>query len=88
MATVQVRYLVHDVDPEATPFYTQHLGFKLDMRPAPPFALWRAAARLRLGLDAPTGQGVNRCRIGRRRQADREGRFLDINTSHCLCLDV
>ena len=38
MAKVQVRYIVNDVD-EAITFYTKHLGFKLDMHPAPPFAM-------------------------------------------------
>ena len=32
-----VRYIVRDVD-EALPFYTEGLGFRLDMRPAPGFA--------------------------------------------------
>ncbi|HVA13824.1 MAG TPA: VOC family protein [Stellaceae bacterium] len=31
------RYIVNDVD-AAIAFYTQHLGFKLEMHPAPPFA--------------------------------------------------
>jgi catechol 2,3-dioxygenase-like lactoylglutathione lyase family enzyme len=38
MASVQVRYIVRDVA-SAIAFYTQHLGFKLDMHPAPPFAM-------------------------------------------------
>jgi catechol 2,3-dioxygenase-like lactoylglutathione lyase family enzyme len=38
MATVQVRYIVHDVD-TAIEFYTTHLGFALEMHPAPPFAM-------------------------------------------------
>jgi catechol 2,3-dioxygenase-like lactoylglutathione lyase family enzyme len=31
------RYIVNDVD-AAIDFYTRHLGFKLEMHPAPPFA--------------------------------------------------
>ena len=31
------RYIVNDVD-AAIDFYTQHLGFKVEMHPAPPFA--------------------------------------------------
>jgi catechol 2,3-dioxygenase-like lactoylglutathione lyase family enzyme len=31
------RYIVHDVD-ASIDFYTTHLGFKLEMHPAPPFA--------------------------------------------------
>ena len=38
MATVQVRYIVHDVE-RAIQFYTTHLGFKLEMHPAPRFAM-------------------------------------------------
>jgi catechol 2,3-dioxygenase-like lactoylglutathione lyase family enzyme len=51
MATVQVRYIVHDVD-AAIPFYTEQLGFKLDMHPAPPFAML-SRGDLRLVLSAP-----------------------------------
>ena len=35
MATVQVRYIVNDVD-AAIEFYTKQLGFELVMHPAPP----------------------------------------------------
>jgi catechol 2,3-dioxygenase-like lactoylglutathione lyase family enzyme len=38
MATVQVRYIVNDVD-EAIQFYTEQLGFTLQMHPAPAFAM-------------------------------------------------
>lgn len=37
MGKVSVRYIVHDVD-AAIPFYTDKLGFKLEMHPAPGFA--------------------------------------------------
>ena len=37
MSKVSVRYIVNDVD-EALPFYTDVLGFKVDMHPAPGFA--------------------------------------------------
>ena len=37
MATVSVRYIVHDVD-QAIAFYTEHLGFAEMMHPAPTFA--------------------------------------------------
>jgi catechol 2,3-dioxygenase-like lactoylglutathione lyase family enzyme len=57
MATVQVRYIVHDVD-AAVAFYTTHLGFKLEMRPAPPFAmLSRGDLRLVLSAPNPVGGG-------------------------------
>jgi catechol 2,3-dioxygenase-like lactoylglutathione lyase family enzyme len=51
MATVQVRYIVHDVD-SAIAFYTTQLGFKLDMHPAPAFAML-SRGDLRLVLSAP-----------------------------------
>ena len=38
MATVQVRYIVDDVD-AAIAFYTEQFGFKLEMHRAPPFAM-------------------------------------------------
>ena len=38
MATVQVRYIVDDVD-AAIAFYTEQFGFKLEMHPVPPFAM-------------------------------------------------
>ena len=55
MATVQVRYIVNDVD-AAVEFYTKQLGFKLDMYPAPPFAMLSRGG-LRLVLSAPDPQG-------------------------------
>ncbi len=57
MATVQVRYIVHDVD-AAIVFYTRQLGFSLEMHPAPPFAmLSRGDLRLVLSAPNPTGGG-------------------------------
>lgn len=55
MATVQVRYIVHDVE-TAIRFYTAQLGFKLDMHPAPPFAML-SRGDLRLVLSAPNPAG-------------------------------
>jgi catechol 2,3-dioxygenase-like lactoylglutathione lyase family enzyme len=55
MASVQVRYIVHDVD-AAIAFYTTHLGFTLDMHPAPPFAML-SRGELRLVLSAPNPSG-------------------------------
>jgi catechol 2,3-dioxygenase-like lactoylglutathione lyase family enzyme len=51
MSTVQVRYIVHNVD-AAIEFYTTQLGFKLEMHPAPPFAML-SRGDLRLVLSAP-----------------------------------
>ena len=57
MATVQVRYIVYDVE-QAIEFYTQQLGFKLEMHPAPPFAmLSRGDLRLVLSQPIPAGGG-------------------------------
>jgi catechol 2,3-dioxygenase-like lactoylglutathione lyase family enzyme len=57
MATVQVRYIVHDVDAAIT-FYTEQLGFKLEMHPAPAFAmLSRGGLRLVLSAPNPAGGG-------------------------------
>jgi len=55
MTSVQVRYIVRDVD-AAVAFYTTHLGFRLDMRPAPPFAML-SRGELRLVLSAPNSRG-------------------------------
>jgi catechol 2,3-dioxygenase-like lactoylglutathione lyase family enzyme len=51
MATVQVRYIVNDVD-AAIQFYVGHLGFHEDMHPAPAFAML-SFGDLRLVLSAP-----------------------------------
>jgi catechol 2,3-dioxygenase-like lactoylglutathione lyase family enzyme len=57
MATVQVRYIVHDVD-AAIAFYCQHLGFHEEMHPAPAFAmLSRGDLRLVLSAPNPVGGG-------------------------------
>ena len=57
MPTVQVRYIVNDVD-AAIPFYTEQLGFRLEMHPAPPFAmLSRGDLRLVLSAPNPIGGG-------------------------------
>src|SRR5207253_7966828 len=53
MATVQVRYIVRDVD-AAIAFYCGHLGFHEDMHPAPTFAML-SRGDLRLVLSAPGG---------------------------------
>jgi catechol 2,3-dioxygenase-like lactoylglutathione lyase family enzyme len=53
MSTVQVRYIVTDVD-SAIDFYTKQLGFHEDMHPAPSFAML-SRGDLRLVLSAPSG---------------------------------
>jgi catechol 2,3-dioxygenase-like lactoylglutathione lyase family enzyme len=51
MATVQVRYIVRDVD-AAIDFYVKQLGFHLEMHPAPAFGMV-SLGDLRLVLSAP-----------------------------------
>src|ERR687886_2441745 len=53
MATVSVRYIVHDVD-QAIDFYCNSLGFEEQMHPAPTFAML-SRGDLRLALSAPGG---------------------------------
>ncbi|HKV69432.1 MAG TPA: VOC family protein [Gaiellales bacterium] len=53
MATVSVRYIVHDVD-AAIAFYCGELGFEEAMHPAPAFAML-SRGDLRLVLSAPGG---------------------------------
>jgi catechol 2,3-dioxygenase-like lactoylglutathione lyase family enzyme len=53
MATVSVRYIVHDVD-AAIAFYRDRLGFTEVMHPAPSFAML-TLGDLRLVLSAPGG---------------------------------
>jgi catechol 2,3-dioxygenase-like lactoylglutathione lyase family enzyme len=53
MATVSVRYIVHDVD-AAIAFYRDNLGFTEVMHPAPAFAMM-PLGDLRLVLSAPGG---------------------------------
>ena len=54
---VSVRYIVSDVD-AAIPFYTDMLGFKVDMHPAPGFAaLSRGPLRLLLNRPGAGGAG-------------------------------
>jgi len=55
VATVQVRYIVHDVD-AAIAFYCGQLGFREIMHPAPPFAMLELGD-LRLVLSAPNPSG-------------------------------
>ena len=55
MSPVSVRYIVNDVD-AALAFYTQQLGFQVDMHPAPGFAMI-SRGDLRLLLNTPGGGG-------------------------------
>ena len=57
MGTVSVRYIVADVD-AAIAFYTERLGFIVDMHPAPGFArLSRGDLRLLLNRPGAGGAG-------------------------------
>ncbi len=75
MAKVQVRYIVHDVD-AAIAFYTKQLGFKLEMHPAPPFAmLSRGDLRLVLSAPNPAGGGGQSMSDGTKQQPGGWNRF-------------
>lgn len=56
MDSVSVRYIVDDVD-AAVSFYTEQLGFQLDMHPAPGFARVSRGA-LKLFLNQPGAGGA------------------------------
>ena len=57
MSKVSVRYIVDDVD-AAIPFYTDMLGFRVDMHPAPGFAgLSRGDLQLLLNRPGAGGAG-------------------------------
>lgn len=55
MAVVNVRYIVDNLDASIA-FYTRHLGFAVEMRPAPTFAML-SRGDLRLLLSVPSGAG-------------------------------
>lgn len=56
MTTVSVRYIVDNVD-AAIAFYTEHLGFQVNLHPAPGFASL-SRGNLRLLLNAPGAGGA------------------------------
>ena len=75
MATVQVRYIVNDVD-AAIAYYCQHLGFKEVMHPAPAFAmLTRGDLRLVLSAPNPSGGGGQPMPDGRNQEPGGWNRF-------------
>jgi catechol 2,3-dioxygenase-like lactoylglutathione lyase family enzyme len=75
MATVQVRYIVRDVD-AAIAFYGQHLGFETLMHPAPAFAmLSRGDLRLVLSAPNPSAGGGQAMPDGTRQEPGGWNRF-------------
>lgn len=56
MTSVSVRYIVDNVD-AAIAFYTEHLGFRVDLHPAPGFASL-SRGNLHLLLNAPGAGGA------------------------------
>jgi catechol 2,3-dioxygenase-like lactoylglutathione lyase family enzyme len=57
MSKVSIRYIVDDVDAAIT-FYTEHLGFQVDMHPAPGFArISRGDLQLLLNRPGAGGAG-------------------------------
>src|SRR5258708_6457705 len=75
MATVQVRYIVNDVD-AAIVFYCTHLGFQKAMHPAPAFAmLTRGDLRLVLSAPNPSAGGGQPMPDGRKQEPGGWNRF-------------
>jgi catechol 2,3-dioxygenase-like lactoylglutathione lyase family enzyme len=75
MATVQVRYIVRDVD-AAIAFYGQHLGFQTEMHPTPAFAmLSRGDLRLVLSAPNPSAGGGQAMPDGTRQEPGGWNRF-------------
>jgi catechol 2,3-dioxygenase-like lactoylglutathione lyase family enzyme len=75
MASVQVRYIVRDVDAAIT-FYVDHLGFHLQMHPAPAFAmLTRGELRLVLSAPNPAGGGGQAMPDGKQQEPGGWNRF-------------
>jgi catechol 2,3-dioxygenase-like lactoylglutathione lyase family enzyme len=75
MPTVQVRYIVRDVD-GALEFYCQKLGFTEVMHPAPAFAmLTRGDLRLVLSAPSPAGGGGQPMPDGRKQEPGGWNRF-------------
>jgi catechol 2,3-dioxygenase-like lactoylglutathione lyase family enzyme len=75
MPSVQVRYIVNDVD-AALAFYCQHLGFQEVMHPAPAFAmLSRGELRLVLSAPNPSGGGGQPMPDGRQQEPGGWNRF-------------
>jgi catechol 2,3-dioxygenase-like lactoylglutathione lyase family enzyme len=56
VTTVRIRYIVRDVD-AAIPFYTELLGFSVDMHPGPGFAML-SRGNLQLLLNRPGAGGA------------------------------
>jgi catechol 2,3-dioxygenase-like lactoylglutathione lyase family enzyme len=85
MATVQVRYIVTDVD-AALKFYREQLGFEVVMHPAPAFAmLTRGDLRLVLSAPNPSGGGGQPMPDGRAQQPGGWNRFaLEVDDLEAL----
>ena len=72
---VQVRYIVTDID-TAIAFYTQQLGFHLDMHPGPNFAMLSLGdLRLVLSVPNPGGGGGKPMPDGRQQEPGGWNRF-------------
>jgi catechol 2,3-dioxygenase-like lactoylglutathione lyase family enzyme len=75
MATVQIRYIVKDVD-AAIAFYCEQLGFREVMHPAPEFAmLTRGDLRLVLSAPSPSRGGGQPMPDGRQQEPGGWNRF-------------
>ena len=75
MTKIRVRYIVTDVD-AAIRFYTEMLGFVVDVRPAPPFAML-SKGNMQLLLSQPgAGGGGQAMPDGREPEPGGWNRFL------------
>lgn len=75
MATVQIRYIVNDVN-EAIAFYSKYLGFTVDMHPAPSFAmLSHGDLRLVLSVPNPSAGGGQAMKDGTKQKPGGWNRF-------------
>jgi catechol 2,3-dioxygenase-like lactoylglutathione lyase family enzyme len=75
MAIVTVRYIVADLNPALT-FYTEHLGFTIELHPATTFAmLQRGDLRLLLSVPSTQGGGGQILADGRRPEPGGWNRF-------------
>ena len=88
MATVQVRYIVDDVD-SALKFYCNHLGFREVMHPSPAFAmLSRGDLRLVLSSSNPSAGGGQPMPSGTQQRPGGWNRFaIEVNDLESIVED-
>jgi catechol 2,3-dioxygenase-like lactoylglutathione lyase family enzyme len=80
MTTVSVRYITDDVD-AAVDFYADRLGFNVDIRPGPGFAML-SRGDLRLLLNRPGAGGAGQPMPDRRRPEPEGWNRIQIEVSN------